>query len=124
MLTRGAVVFSALALSILFQDIALRLREQERSAWWASNGRDVANALALSLLLLAIRWLGASWDVALLLGATITLVLTAVARALLGRLRRPWVVVAGVGVVMVLPLLLRPERTFEQALAVVEWLYG
>jgi len=124
MLTRGAVVFSALALSILFQEIALRLREQERSAWWASNGRDVANALALSLLLLAIRWLGASWDVALLLGATITLVLTAVARALLGRLRRPWVVVAGVGVVMVLPLLLRPERTFEQALAVVEWLYG
>lgn len=124
MLTRGAVVFSALALSILFQEIALRLREQERSAWWASNGRDVANALALSLLLLAIRWLGASWDVALLLGATITLVLTAVARALLGRLRRPWVVVAGVGVVMVLPLLLRPERSFEQALAVVEWLYG
>lgn len=124
MLTRCAVVFSALAVSILFQEIALRLREQERSAWWASNGRDVANALALALLLLAIRWLGASWDVALLLGATITLVLTAVARALLGRLRRPWMVVAVVGVVLVLPLVLRPERTFEQALAVVDWLYG
>jgi hypothetical protein len=124
MLTRCAVVLSALAVSILFQEIALRLREQERSAWWASNGRDVANALALALLLLAIRWLGASWDVALLLGATITLVLTAVARALLGRLRRPWMVVAVVGVVLVLPLVLRPERTFEQALAVVDWLYG
>ncbi|MFO7156162.1 MAG: hypothetical protein DIU72_006070 [Pseudomonadota bacterium] len=123
MLIRVAVVLPALFASILFQEIALRLRAQERSAWWASNGRDVANALALALLLFAIRWLGASWDVALLLGATITLALTALARALLGMERRIWVV-AAVGIVLVLPLLFWPQRTFEQALAVVDWLYG
>jgi len=124
MLIRFAVVLSALFASILLQEIALWLRKQERSAWWASNGRDVANALALAFLLLAIRWLGASWDVALLLGATITLVLTALARALVGWMRRPWLLVAAVGLALILPVAIWPETTFEQALVVVDWLYG
>lgn len=124
LLIRSVILFSALALSILLQEVALRLRDQERSAWWASNGRDVANALAMILLLLAIRWAGAPWHLALLLGASTTLVLTAVARALYEKRPHPWRVVSLVGVALVLPLAIDAEGVIAWAADLVRWLYG
>lgn len=125
LLARSVILYSALALSILFQDVALRLRAQERSAWWASNGRDVANALAAGLLLLAIRWgAGAPWHIALLIGATITLFLTALARALHEQMERPWRVVALAGIALMLPVALDPEGVGERTQGLVNWLFG
>ncbi len=123
-LARSVILFGALAFSIAFQEIALRLRAQERSAWWASNGRDVANALALTLLLLAIRWAGAPWHLALFLAGTITLVLTAVARALYEKMRQPWRVVALVGMALVLPLAVDIEKVLQTADELIGWLYS
>lgn len=113
----------ALCLSIALQELALLLRGQERSAWWASNGRDVANALAMALLLGAIRWKGAPWHLALLLGATLTILLTALARALYQRLPHPWVVVGVAGLLLVLPIVVAEEAVFRGAAELLEWLF-
>lgn len=124
LLARTAILYIALALSIAAQEIALRLRAQERSAWWASNGRDVANAFALGVLLVAIRWTGAPWHLALLLGGSITLVLTAVARALYQKMRRPWRVVALVGTALTLPLVWDGQGVAAASEVLVDWLFG
>lgn len=121
---RSLALYSALALSLLFQEIALRLRAREGTSWWVSNGRDVANALALGLLLVAIRWgSGAPWHLALLLGGSITLLLTALARALLDQPRSRWMVVAVVGVVLVSPLVAAPERVLRDVGTLMAWLF-
>lgn len=124
-LARWLILYLALGISILLQEIALRLRARESTSWWVSNGRDVANALALGLLLLAIRWgAGASWHIALLIGASITLFLTALARALYGLDHMRWVVVSLAGSLLILPLAWAPEGVLERTEAVVRWLVG
>lgn len=113
----------ALGISVALQELALLLRSQERSAWWASNGRDVANALAVLLATVAIRWQGAPWHVALLLAATWTLWISALARALYGRVAHPWVVVGAVGFVLAIPLLGWGRQVFAGASALLSWLF-
>ncbi|HLV60700.1 MAG TPA: hypothetical protein VKY51_04790 [Fredinandcohnia sp.] len=121
---RALVLLIALALALVLQEIALRLRAKEGTSWWVSNGRDVANALALALLWSAIRiGAGASWPLALLLAGSITLFLTALARALLDHPASRWKVVAVVGVVMVAPLIGAPERVVRLGDAFLAWLY-
>lgn len=113
----------ALSLSVALQEVALRLRRLERSAWWVSNGRDVANALAVALSTTAIRWQGAPWHVALLLAATWTLWISALARALYGRMRHPWAVVGAVGLALAIPLIGWERQVFEGASALLDWLF-
>lgn len=119
----GLVLLVSLGLSILLQELALRLRTQERATWWASNGRDVANLVATVLLVLAMYLRGAPWPLAILLGATLTLILSSLGRALYGRIAHPWAVVALVGVLLVVPLLVAPLEVFRLTQRVVDALF-
>ena len=43
-----AAALAAAALVVLLQEAGERLRREEHRAWWASNGRDVLNALGFA----------------------------------------------------------------------------
>jgi len=78
---RGAVVrgaawaayLAAVVLFVLFQEIGLRLRREERRAWWAGTGRDVLNAAGFAALGLSLHLYGFPWPGALLASGTLTL---------------------------------------------------
>ncbi len=74
--TVAAVAYvAAVALLVLLQEIGLRLRRQERRAWWASNGRDLLNALGFAAVAGALRGYGFPPAAAIAVGASVTLAL-------------------------------------------------
>lgn len=79
----------SLGLAVVLQRWQVRLRHLERSRWWASNGRDVLNLAALTLLVESLRAMGFARPEALLVGATalLPLVLLSSITARRGRLR-------------------------------------
>jgi hypothetical protein len=73
---RAAAVVAALvatALLVLLQEVGERLRREEQRAWWASNGRDVLNALGFAAIAGALRLYGYPGPAALLAGGAFTL---------------------------------------------------
>lgn len=106
MVPLGACALALMGMGLLTR-LELGLRAREGTLWWASNGRDLANAVALCLTLAGLHGLGYSGPVALLLSAALLLAVTAVL-ATLGERRAPvWValvVALGAGApVMALP---------------------
>ena len=75
----GDVAFvAALCVTAMFERLQLRLRATESSKWWASNGRDVLNALAVGTMALGLKVIGFSGPIAFLLAATLVLLIGAV----------------------------------------------
>ncbi|HZZ85584.1 MAG TPA: hypothetical protein VFE30_13680 [Anaeromyxobacteraceae bacterium] len=68
-----AAYLAAVVLFVLFQEIGLRLRRDERRAWWAGTGRDLLNAAGFTALTLSLHLYGFSWPAALLASGTLTL---------------------------------------------------
>jgi hypothetical protein len=70
-------LLAALGLTGLFEQLQIGLRSTETKRWWASNGRDLLNGLALASLWLALWASGFSGPIALagaallLLGASL-----------------------------------------------------
>ncbi|HUK66025.1 MAG TPA: hypothetical protein VLV17_04305 [Anaeromyxobacteraceae bacterium] len=117
-LSRCAAAFAylaAVALLVLLQEIGLRLRREERRAWWAGNGRDLLNAVGFAAVAAALRAYGFPLPAALAVGATATLVLfgtsifmetqTGVARP------RAWALL--LGLILATPVLIFPGAVLD-----------
>lgn len=104
---------AALALFLFLQRIAHKLREEEVHAWWASNGRDVVNGLAVVTVSTAIWLQGIAPALALLFGATLTLLLSVLHTFLEGRVVEPWRLVIVAAVILGAPLVLAPRQVAE-----------
>lgn len=114
-LARAAAAVSYLAsvaLLVLLQEIGLRLRREERRAWWAGNGRDLLNAVGFAAVATSLRAYGFPLAGALFAGATLTLTLfgTCVYMETQARTsrRRAWALLLGVA--FAAPLLVFPTQ--------------
>lgn len=70
-----AAYLASVVLFVLFQELGLQLRREERRAWWAGTGRDVLNAAGFAALTLSLHLYGFPWPAALLASGTLTLAL-------------------------------------------------
>jgi hypothetical protein len=114
----------SLGVAVFFLHLAHVLKLHQRDTWWASNVRDAVNLLAVLSLFGAITWQGFALPIALLLAATITLLLTVVMDALAPHVRHPaWGVLAA-AVAVALPLLFAPARSAEAVNAFLAWAFG
>jgi hypothetical protein len=107
----GDAAFAVALLALVyFLHLARVLRVHERDTWWASNGRDAVNALAVVTLFGAISLQGFSLPLSLLFAATITLILTVLYDALATRFRHPGSAVLVAAAIVGAPLVLAPAR--------------
>lgn len=107
-----ALYLAAVALLVLLQEIGLRLRREERRAWWAGNGRDLLNAVGFAAVTAALRAYGLPLPAALVAGATLTLALfgTSIFMETRVRVRRPRAWALAVGLIIATPVLLFPAE--------------
>jgi hypothetical protein len=96
----GAAVYLVAVLAfLLVQEVGLRLRREERRAWWAGSGRDLINVAGLLAISGALRLVGFRGAGALVVGGTLTLLLFGasvfVATQTSTRHARAWAVAAG-----------------------------
>lgn len=123
----AAAAFAAAAVGfLLVQELGLRLRREERRAWWAGSGRDLLNAAGLLALAGALRLNGFSGPAALLVGGTLTLAMfgASVFVATQTRTRHPRAWSFAAGAVFVLPVLLAPRAVLAGFAAVAGALFG
>lgn len=114
---------AALALFVLLQRLAWKLKEEESHTWWASNGRDVVNGLAVISLSAAIRLQGIALHLALALGATLTLGLSVLHVFLERRLVESWKVSWILAALLGAPLLFAPAFVAQKAELVLDWAF-
>jgi hypothetical protein len=103
----GAAYFGAVIAFLFAQEAGLRLRREERRAWWAGTGRDLINTAGLLAIAGALRLVGYPAAAALLVGGTLTLLLFGVSVFVATQTRaahpRAWSL--GAGLAVALPLL-------------------
>ncbi|HEY6099331.1 MAG TPA: hypothetical protein VIW03_07865 [Anaeromyxobacter sp.] len=111
---------------LLVQEVGLRLRREERRAWWAASGRDLINVAGLLAVAGALRLNGFTWPAAVLVGGTLTLAMfgASVFVATQTRTAHPlaWAFVAGVA--FALPVVLFPREVLAAFAAVAGALFG
>lgn len=102
----------SVVLFVLFQEIGLQLRREERRAWWAGTGRDVLNAAGFAALTLSLHLYGFAWPAALLASGTLTLALFGayvfMATQTASTHPRAWALVAGLA--LAVPVLCWPAE--------------
>ncbi len=107
----AALLAAALALTVFLQRIQLELRREEAAKWWVSNGRDLVNVLSLAALYGSVWMLGFSGPCALLLAATLLLLLNLLEAFLLQRPSLPAQALSlGLALALCAPLVAMPER--------------
>lgn len=127
---RRAAAVAALGAAVvgflLVQEIGLRLRREERRAWWAGTGRDLINAAGLLAIAAALRWSGFAWPAAVLVGGTLTLAMFGASVFVGTQLRtdhpRAWAFVAGAA--FAVPVFLYPRQVLAAFSAVAGALFG
>jgi hypothetical protein len=111
---------------LLVQEIGLRLRREERRAWWAGSGRDLINVVGLLAIAGSLRLAGFSGPAALLVGGTLTLAMFGASVLVATQLRtahpRAWSFVAGAA--FALPVLLAPRAVLAAFEALARALFG
>lgn len=70
-----ALLLASVALFVWFQELGQLLKREERRAWWAGSGRDLLNAAGFAAIAGSLRLFGFPAPGAVLVGATLTLVL-------------------------------------------------
>ena len=114
-LVAALALLAAVASAVRLEELGDRLRREEHRAWWASNGRDVINGLALLALSGALVLMGFPGPAALAAGGVLVMALTGVG-VVEGRLparARPRLVALGLGLLLALPLLLFPAEVAD-----------
>ena len=115
---------AALALFIWLQKVGLRLRAEEAQAWWASNGRDVVNGLAVVTVSGAIWLQGVAPWLAVFFGSTLTLALSVLHAFLERRHPDPWKLLVVAAVLLGAPLVLAPQPVAEETAALLRAAFG
>lgn len=99
-----AVYLGAVLAFLLVQEVGLRLRHEERRAWWAGSGRDLINVAGLLAISGALRLVGFRGAGALVVGGTLTLLMfgasVLVATQTSTRHPRAWAVAAGMALAL------------------------
>lgn len=111
-LAAGLALLAAVASAVRLEELGDRLRREEHRAWWASNGRDVINALALLAISGSLVLMGFPGPAALVTGGVLVMALTGVC-VIEGRLParvHPRLVALALGFLLALPLLLYPAE--------------
>lgn len=100
----------ALALTVAFQRWQYALRD-DQTAWWASNGRDLINSCCWAALFLSLYLVGFPGPSALLLAATLLLVLNLLEGAILAWPKAPFPTALSLLVALSLgvPIILAPR---------------
>jgi hypothetical protein len=114
---------AALGAFLALQRLAIQLRHDEERRWWASNGRDVANGLAVLSLSGAVWLQGVAAHLALLLGATLTLSLSILRTLLHHRARHPDRVIVVIAAILGAPLMAVPQVLARGAAALLDALF-
>jgi hypothetical protein len=106
----AACYLASVALLVLLQELGLRLRREERRAWWAGNGRDLLNAVGFGAVAASLRAYGFPLASAIFTGATLTLALFGVSIFMetQARTRRPRAWALAVGLAFAAPVLAFP----------------
>jgi hypothetical protein len=125
--TLAAAAFAAAVVGfLLVQEIGLRLRREERRAWWAGTGRDLINAAGLLAVAGALRLVGFAWSAAFLVGGTLTLAMFGASVFVATQVRvahpRAWAFAAGAA--FALPVALCPRTVLSAFAAVASALFG
>lgn len=117
-----AVFLLLLCVVALLERLQYRLRDQEPSRWWASNGRDVVNVFALATMGLGLEVLGFSGPLAFGIAASFVILLSATQGALE---RHPSAVLLSVVVSLMLgaPVLFSPGPLADGYRTVVRALF-
>jgi len=123
----AALVFAGAVVGfLLVQEIGLKLRREERRAWWAGSGRDLINVAGLLALAGALRLSGFSTPAALLVGGTLTLAMFGASMFVATQTKtahtRAWSFVAGAA--FALPVLLHPRAVLGAFAAIARALFG
>lgn len=108
----SGVYIVALVLTAFLERIQFRLRATEQNTWWASNGRDVINTVALGLMTFGLYTIGFNGPIALCIASTVVVLLTA-AQLSFEKLHRATVLTLALALLLGLPVLLTPRRTNE-----------
>ncbi len=108
----GAAYLGAVVAFLFAQEAGLRLRREERRAWWAGSGRDLINTAGLLAIAGALRLVGFPAAGALLVGGTLTLLLfgASVFAATQTGTRHPRAWAFAAGLVLAIPVLLFPAE--------------
>lgn len=107
----GTVTYLAAVFVVSFLERwQFKLRAQEGSRWWASNGRDVLNLFALLFMIGGLHVIGFSGPLSLCIAATIVILLSAL-QLELDKHRHQSLWSLGVGFVLSAPVLVFPGRT-------------
>ena len=124
-LAGSAALLGSLALTVALQRLQLELKRADTRRWWASNGRDLINLLAFGALGGSLLVVGFPAPAALLLGATMLLVLQLFEALLLNwpRLPAPTALSLGVAFALACPVLLSPNRVFGWVSRATEFLF-
>jgi len=119
----GAVGFLGMLLATAaLERLQFQLKAAEASKWWASNGRDVVNAVALGAMAIGLRVIGFTGPIALSIAATLVLVLSAAQTALEKR-GGAGLLSVGLAVVLGAPVLLAPRPVHELFRSTLEILF-
>lgn len=118
-----AVYLAALVLTAFLERFQFRLRATEGQTWWASNGRDVINAIALGLMMFGLYTIGFNGPIALCIAATVVVLLTA-AQMTFEKLHRGGSLTLALALVLGTPVALTPRRTNELFRSTLEFLFG
>jgi hypothetical protein len=114
-LPAAAAFVLAVTLFVMLQAVGLRLRDEERRAWWAGTGRDLINAAGFGVFVGALRLCGYPAAPSVLIAATLTLLLFGLyvfmATQLKVRFPRLWALV--IGLLMAAPVLAAPGEVLE-----------
>jgi hypothetical protein len=114
----GSFAFVGVAcVSALLERAQFKLRSTEGAHWWASNGRDVINALAFAAMTLGLKLAGFGGPIALAITASLLVVLNLV------QTRLSTAVNLAVAVALALPVLLLPHQVDGLFKAVLEALF-
>jgi hypothetical protein len=105
----------SVALLVLLQEVGLRLRREERRAWWAGNGRDLLNAVGFAAVTVSLRAYGFPLAGALFAGATLTLALfgTSVFMETRTHTGRPRAWTLTLGLALAAPVLVFPAQLLD-----------
>jgi hypothetical protein len=120
-----SVLAAAVVAFLLAQEVGLRLRREERRAWWAGTGRDLLNAAGLLAIAGALRIVGLSGPAAVLVGGSLTLAMFGASVLVATQVRtdhpRAWSFAAGA--LFALPVLVFPAEVLAVFEAVAAALF-
>jgi hypothetical protein len=119
-------LLAAVASSVRLEELGDRLRREEHRAWWASNGRDVINVVALAVIASALVLLGYPGPAALVVAGLLTMALTGVTvvEGKLPERAHPRLLALALGLGLALPLLVWPGSLIHELGHLAEALFA